>query len=73
LLTDRLRLQVGAGFIGYGAAMTYRLKSAHTRARQKLVVGGDSATLGEHPFYRDFLDYVECIGAYRSAWEFVEG
>jgi ATP-dependent RNA/DNA helicase IGHMBP2 len=50
-----------------------RMNVALTRARQKLVVVGDSATLGEHPFYRDFFDYVEGIGAYRSAWEFIEG
>jgi superfamily I DNA and/or RNA helicase len=50
-----------------------RMNVALTRARQKLVVVGDSATLGEHPFYRDFIDYVEGIGAYRSAWEFIEG
>ncbi|MEL6591525.1 MAG: AAA domain-containing protein, partial [Bacteroidota bacterium] len=47
-----------------------RMNVALTRARQKLVVVGDSATLGKHPFYKAFLDYVDSIGAYRSAWEY---
>jgi ATP-dependent RNA/DNA helicase IGHMBP2 len=42
---------------------------AMTRAKKKLVVIGDSATLARHPFYKDMLDYMENIGAYRSAWE----
>jgi superfamily I DNA and/or RNA helicase len=46
-----------------------RMNVALTRARKKLVVIGDSATLSAHPFYQAFLDYVERIGAYRSAWE----
>lgn len=46
-----------------------RMNVALTRARQKLVVIGDSATLGNHPFYAAFLQYVEDLGAYRSAWE----
>ena len=46
-----------------------RMNVALTRARKKLVVIGDSATLSAHPFYRAFLDYVDRIGAYRSAWE----
>ncbi|GAB4419034.1 MAG: AAA domain-containing protein [Bacteroidia bacterium] len=49
-----------------------RMNVALTRARKKLVVFGDSATLGEHTFYEDFLRYAEEIGAYRSAWEFME-
>ena len=46
-----------------------RMNVALTRAKKKLVVVGNSATLGNHPFYSAFLDYVEEIGAYRSAWE----
>ncbi|MEM6803028.1 MAG: AAA domain-containing protein [Bacteroidota bacterium] len=49
-----------------------RMNVALTRARKKLVVIGDSATLGKHPFYQDFLDYVESKNAYRSAWEWME-
>lgn len=48
-----------------------RMNVALTRARKKLVVIGDSATLGGHRFYQHFLDYIEQIGAYRSAWEFM--
>jgi hypothetical protein len=42
---------------------------AMTRAKETLVVIGDSATLGRDPFYRSFLEYVEKQGAYRSVWE----
>ncbi|MCC6837848.1 MAG: AAA family ATPase [Bacteroidia bacterium] len=50
---------------------TRRMNVALTRAKKKLVVVGDSATFGNHPFYKSFLDYVEKIGAYKSAWEFI--
>ncbi len=49
-----------------------RMNVALTRARKKLVVAGDSATLAGHPFYKAFLDYVEEAAAYHSAWEFME-
>jgi superfamily I DNA and/or RNA helicase len=49
-----------------------RMNVALTRARQRLVVVGDSATLANHPFYNAFIDYSESIGAYQSAWEFAE-
>ena len=48
-----------------------RMNVAITRAKKKLVVVGDSATLGSHPFYKDFLNYAESINAYKSAWEFI--
>ena len=50
---------------------TRRMNVALTRAKKKLVVIGDSATFGNHPFYKSFLDYTESIGAYKSAWEFI--
>lgn len=50
---------------------TRRMNVALTRAKKKLVVIGDSATIGNHPFYKSFLDYSESIGAYKSAWEFI--
>ena len=49
-----------------------RMNVALTRARKKLVVIGDSATLSNHKFYKDFLDYIESIQAYKSAWEFIQ-
>ncbi len=49
-----------------------RMNVAMTRAKKKLVVIGDSATLGQHPFYADFIDYAEQVDGYVSAWEFVE-
>jgi len=42
---------------------------ALTRARAKLVVVGDGATVSRHPFYERFLRHAEAAGAWRSAWE----
>jgi superfamily I DNA and/or RNA helicase len=50
---------------------TRRMNVALTRARKKLVVIGDSGTLGQNAFYQHFLDYIDSIGAYRSAWEWM--
>jgi predicted DNA helicase len=47
-----------------------RMNVAITRARKKLVVIGDSATIGGSTFYQAFLNYCEENGLYRSAWEF---
>ena len=49
-----------------------RMNVAMTRARKKLVVIGDSATLGKHSFYANFIEYAEKKGGYVSAWEFME-
>jgi superfamily I DNA and/or RNA helicase len=48
-----------------------RMNVALTRAQRKLVVIGDSATLGNDDFYRQFLDYVEGINGYKSVFEFL--
>lgn len=48
-----------------------RMNVAMTRARQKLVIVGDSATIGNDQFYTDFLEYCEAYGTYRTAWEFM--
>lgn len=47
-----------------------RINVAMTRARKKLVIVGDSATLGNHPFYSDLIDYVIAANAYKSAFEY---
>jgi ATP-dependent RNA/DNA helicase IGHMBP2 len=57
------------GEIGF-LSDTRRMNVALTRAKKKLVVIGDSATLSYHPFYKKFLDYGEVKNAYKSAWEF---
>jgi ATP-dependent RNA/DNA helicase IGHMBP2 len=48
---------------------TRRTNVAITRARRCLIMVGDSATLGNDPFYAAMLDYFEQHGAYRSVWE----
>ena len=48
-----------------------RMNVAMTRARKKLVVVGDSATLASLPFYADFITYAENLNAYQSAWEWM--
>ncbi len=57
------------GEIGF-LSDTRRMNVAITRARKKLVVIGDSGTIGQNPFYEQFLDYINEIEAYRSAFEF---
>lgn len=46
-----------------------RMNVALTRARRKLLVIGDSATIGRHPFYQALLEYFEAQAAYRTVWE----
>jgi ATP-dependent RNA/DNA helicase IGHMBP2 len=45
-----------------------RLNVALTRARRFLLVIGDGATLGGHPYYRAFVAHAESTGAWLSAW-----
>jgi ATP-dependent RNA/DNA helicase IGHMBP2 len=49
-----------------------RMNVAMTRAKLKLVIIGDSATLGSDSFYQDLLTWVEEKGTYRSAYEFLD-
>jgi superfamily I DNA and/or RNA helicase len=58
----------GEGQIGFLADVR-RMNVALTRARRKLIVIGDSATIGAHSFYRQLLEYFETIGAYGTVWE----
>jgi ATP-dependent RNA/DNA helicase IGHMBP2 len=49
-----------------------RINVALTRARKKLYIIGDSATIGTDDFYSKMLDYFEEIGAYHSVFEIPE-
>lgn len=46
-----------------------RTNVAMTRARKKLIMVGDSATLGSHEFYSELVDYVQSKGYYKSSFE----
>ena len=46
-----------------------RTNVALTRARRKLIVVGDSATLGSDEFYGSLFQYFESINSYRSVFE----
>jgi len=58
------------GIIGF-LADTRRMNVAMTRARKKLVIIGDSATVTRLPFYADMVTYAEQTGGYQSAWEYL--
>ena len=46
-----------------------RMNVALTRAKRFLLVVGDSATLGQHPYYSGFLESTENMQSWRSAWD----
>lgn len=46
-----------------------RMNVAITRPRRHLFVIGDSATLSGHPYYSRWIEFVQGVGGYRSAWE----
>lgn len=47
-----------------------RMNVAITRARMKLVLVGDSATLGQSAFYAELIAYAEQLGGYESIWDY---
>ncbi|HYG02681.1 MAG TPA: AAA domain-containing protein [Chryseosolibacter sp.] len=48
-----------------------RTNVAMTRARKKLLMVGDTATLGAHPFYLELIEYVQAHDFYKSAFEYI--
>ncbi len=46
-----------------------RMNVAMTRAKEQLFIIGDSSTIGQDPFYAQFLEFMESVNGYRSAWE----
>jgi superfamily I DNA and/or RNA helicase len=48
-----------------------RLNVAMTRAMKKLVILGDSATLGQHKLFLDLITFVQESGHYDSAWNYM--
>lgn len=58
------------GTIGFLADIR-RMNVAMTRAKKKLVVIGDSATLSRSAFYAGFIAYAEECEGYKSAWEYL--
>lgn len=59
----------GEGIIGFLSDYR-RMNVAMTRARLKLVLVGDSATLAQTPFYAELIAYAEGLGGYESVWEY---
>lgn len=49
-----------------------RLNVTVTRARERLLLVGDSATLAAHPAFAKLFDRVNTLGGYRSGWELAE-
>jgi ATP-dependent RNA/DNA helicase IGHMBP2 len=46
-----------------------RMNVAMTRAKKKLIIIGDSATLSNDRFYADFLEFADKKGFYKTAWD----
>lgn len=47
-----------------------RMNVALTRAKRKLIIVGDSATLASDEFFQALLAWIEDTGSYRTVWEF---
>jgi ATP-dependent RNA/DNA helicase IGHMBP2 len=48
-----------------------RMNVALTRAKEQLIVIGDSATIGNDPFFSGFISFTEEINAYQSAFDYL--
>jgi len=48
-----------------------RMNVAMTRAKTRLIIVGDSATLGKDSFYNSVIDYAQRVEGYKSAFEFI--
>jgi ATP-dependent RNA/DNA helicase IGHMBP2 len=59
------------GEIGF-LSDTRRMNVAMTRAKRKLIMIGDSATLSSHPFYVALLDYMDQHTCYSSVYSYLE-
>lgn len=46
-----------------------RMNVALTRARRKVYVLGDSATIGGHRFYKNMLEYFDSLNSYQTVWD----
>ena len=56
-----------SGELGF-LSNTRRMNVALSRAKRFLLVVADSATLGNHPYYVQFLSYIDELDAHGSAW-----
>ncbi|MGL4460793.1 MAG: AAA domain-containing protein, partial [Planctomycetia bacterium] len=61
-----------AGTIGFLSEVR-RTNVAWTRAKRKLIVIGDTATLSHHAFYARMATYCEQTGGYHTVWEEPDG
>lgn len=48
-----------------------RMNVAITRARKKLIIIGDSATIANYPFYQKLLEFWSYNAEYQTAWNFL--
>ena len=57
----RQLIRKDAWFKPYRQYITRRMNVAITRARMKLIILGDVATLTKHPFYKKLNEYIESL------------